>query len=249
MAGKPAPEWRTRVLSLLVGCVAWEIGARLAVSPFFPTCLATVAAFVDLVASGAILANLSASLGNLAAGFAAAAVAGVAVGAAMSRFRPLRLALEPYLHALLAAPGLIYVPILFTLFGTARLTQIGSVFFHAVFAIAATTEGALRPKNQGLAAMAAAFGASERQIFWRVRWPEARPLIVSGLRIGSLLGVKGMINGEMFIAFTGLGALVRIYGTRFQPAYVLAIVILIVAIAFAVTAAIDAAERRVSASR
>lgn len=152
------------------------------------------------------------SLGNLAMGFAAAAIIGVAVGTAMSRFRSLDLVVEPYLHAL--------------------------------FAITATTVGALRLRNRSLVAMATAFGATERQVFWRVRWPEAQPLIVSGLRLGALLAVKGMINGEMFIAFTGLGALVRVYGSRFEPEGVLAVVIVVVAIAFAATALIDTAERR-----
>jgi NitT/TauT family transport system permease protein len=117
-------------------------------------------------------------------------------------------------------------------------------YLHALFAITATTVGALRLRNRSLVAMATAFGATERQVFWRVRWPEAQPLIVSGLRLGALLAVKGMINGEMFIAFTGLGALVRVYGSRFEPEGVLAVVIVVVAIAFAATALIDTAERR-----
>jgi NitT/TauT family transport system permease protein len=241
---EPAYGWRVRTLSLLAGCVAWEIGARLAATPFFPTCIDTVRALVTLVADGLILGSLWVSFANLSIGFAAAAIAGIAIGTAMSRFRSLDLVLEPYLHALLSAPGLIYVPILFTLFGTARVTQIGSVFLHALFAITATTVGALRPRNRSLIAMATAFGATERQVFWRVRWPEAQPLIVSGLRLGALLAVKGMINGEMFIAFTGLGALVRTYGSRFEPQGVLAVVIVVVAIAFAATGVIDAAERR-----
>jgi NitT/TauT family transport system permease protein len=151
---------------------------------------------------------------------------------------------EPYLHALLAAPGMIYVPLLFSFFGATRATQVGSVFVHAVFVVAATTAGALRPRNAGLIAMAAAFGANERQIFWSVRWPAARPLVVSGLRVGALLAVKGMINGEMFISFTGLGALVRTYGARFEADKVLALVIVIVTVALSCGSIIDAAERR-----
>jgi NitT/TauT family transport system permease protein len=246
---EPSDGWRVRALSLLIGCVIWEAAGRLVESPFFPTCLETGAALVRLISSGAIAGNLSISLGNLVVGFAAASLVGIAVGVAMSRFRPVELTVEPYLHALLAAPGLVYVPILFTLFGTARITQIGSVFLHAVFLITVATTGALRPRNRGLIAMATAFGATERQVFWRVRWPEALPLVVSGLRVGALLAVKGMINGEMFIAFTGLGALVRVYGGRFQPEGVLAVVIVIVVVAFATTATVDAVARRMLRSR
>jgi len=239
-----ASPWRVRWMSLVAGGLLWEAVARLLSTPFLPSCTATIAALGELVQSGVILGNLATSLVNLAIGFAWAACVGVAAGIAMTRIRHVDAVLEPYLHALLAAPGMIYVPLLFTFFGASRLTQIGSVFLHAVFLVAATTAGALRPKQQALTAMAAAFGATDRQIFWRVTWPAGRPLIVSGLRVGSLLAVKGMINGEMFIAFTGLGALIRTHGARFEPDKVLAIVMVVVAVALLVAAAIDAAERR-----
>jgi NitT/TauT family transport system permease protein len=241
-------DWRTRALSLAVGCVLWEIAARVAATPFFPTCLATAAALVGLFQSGLILANLSVSIGNLLIGYGSAVIVGIAVGIAMSRFGVVEFVVRPYLYALLAAPGLVYVPILFTLFGTSRITQIGSVFLHAVFLITTTTAGALRVRNATLIAMAKAFGATGRQIFWSIRWREARPLVFSGLRVGAVLAVRGMINGEMFIAFTGLGALVRTYGARFEADRVLAIVIVIVVVAFVSTALVDLAERRASAT-
>jgi NitT/TauT family transport system permease protein len=95
-------------------------------------------------------------------------------------------------------------------------------------------------------AMATAFGASERQIFWQIRWPEARPLVASGLRVGVLLAVKGMINGEMFVAFTGLGALVRTYGARFDAARLMALVSVLAVVALGSAALLDIVERHAS---
>jgi ABC-type nitrate/sulfonate/bicarbonate transport system permease component len=48
----------------------------------------------------------------------------------------------------------------------------------------------------------------------------------------------------MFIAWTGLGALVRTYGTRFEADKVLAIVAVIAAVALACGALVDGIERR-----
>jgi NitT/TauT family transport system permease protein len=246
MVSDPGPDdgWRTRTLSLLAGCVVWEVAARVAATPFLPPCSATLGALVDLIRSGLILGSLSVSLANLIVGFFAAAIVGVAIGVAMGRVRQVELVVQPYLHALLAAPGLIFVPLFFSLFGAGRLTQIGSVFVHAVFVITATTAGSLKPRNPTLIAMATAFGATDRQVFWSIRWPEARPLVLSGLRVGVLLAVKGMINGEMFVAFTGLGALVRRYGARFEADKVLAIVIVVSVVALASAALVDLVERR-----
>jgi NitT/TauT family transport system permease protein len=236
--------WRIRATSLLAGCALWEIGARIAAQPFLPSFTATIAALIDLGRSGLILGSLATSVTNLAAGFALAILAGVSAGVVMARVRQVEAVAEPFLHALLAAPGMIYVPILFTLFGATRLTQVGSVFFHAVFVIAVATARALRPENAALTAMASSFVATERQIFWLVRWPSARPLIVSGLRVGSLLAVKGMINGEMFIAFTGLGALVRTYGARVESDRLLAMVIVIASVAMTFSTLVGTIEQR-----
>jgi NitT/TauT family transport system permease protein len=242
------PGWRTRAGSLVAGCVVWELAARLIGSPFFPSFTATMSALAELLKSEVFLGNIAVSLTNLAVGFALACAVGVGMGIATARIRLVELIVEPYLHALLAAPGIIYVPLLFTLFGATRPTQIGSVFLHAVFVVVATTAGALKPENTTLMAMASSFGARQSQVFWKIRWPLAVPLVVSGLRVGALLAVKGMINGEMFIAYTGLGAMIRTYGARFEVAKLLAIVVVIAAVAVACSVGVDRLARRVRRS-
>ena len=228
----------TRALSLVAGLTAWEIAARAAHSPLFPSFSQTMTALVELVRSRTLGPHLAASALNLLAGFASAAVVGLSTGALMGRHVLVDRTLAPFLRALLAAPGLVYVPPLFTFFGASALTLIGSVFVHTVFVIATTTSDALRVREPSLVAMAAAFGATDRQTFWNVQWPRARPMIVSGLQVAAPLAVKGLVNGEMFIAFTGIGALVRTYGSRFEPGKVLALLMLIVATSIAGSAAI-----------
>ena len=228
----------TRATSLVAGLAMWEVGARLAHSPLFPSCSKTIAALVELIRSQTLGPHLTMSLLNLAAGFGAAAIAGLATGVLMGRYATFDRTLAPFLRAFLAAPGLVYVPPLFTFFGASNLTLAGSVFVHTVFVIATTAADALRQTEPSLVAMAAAFGASHRQTFWKVQWPRARPMVVSGLQVSAPLAVKGLINGEMFIAFTGMGALVRTYGSRFEPDKVLALLIVIVAISLAASSAI-----------
>jgi len=243
--GATGQDWRPRAASLLGALVIWECAARLLASPVLPPASAVLAALIAMTASGEILGNLAISLGALTIGYAAAAVVGVGVGAAMGRFRPVEVILEPYLNALLASPALIYVPVLFTLFGATRLTQVGAVFLHTVFVITVTTQAGVRNTSPALVEMAAAFGATERQIFWKIRLPEAWPFVMTGLRIGVPLAVKGMVNGEMFIAFMGLGALVQTYGGRFEPDRVLAILVVLILVALAGTSLLDAVDRRI----
>ena len=132
---------------------------------------------------------------------------------------------------MLAAPNLVFVPILAALLGVGRPTQVAVVFLYAFFPVTATTAAAIRLADSALVEMARAFGAGGRQLFWKVLVPGSTPMILTGLRIGMVRAVKGMITGEMLVAVSGLGALARIYGSRFDAERALAVLLVIVAVA------------------
>lgn len=207
---------RDRVISFVGGLAAWELVAAFAGFPFFPRFSDVVQAAVGLVSSGMILRPLAASLVSLLVGFGGAAIAGLIIGGAMGRYRTIEHLLDLYLYTLLATPSLIYVPVLFTLFGVSRGSQVAVVFLYAFPFIADATYLAVRSADRSLLDMAWSFGATDRQVFWRVVVPGAWPRIVAALRIGVGRAVRGMINGEMLIALIGLGAQIRTYGNRFE---------------------------------
>lgn len=200
-----------------------------------------------LTARGLILANLGRSLLSLAAGYGLAVVVGISVGLLMGRCGLVRSILEPVVHALLATPKIAFVPVVYALFGLSRSTQVVVVFLNAVFIIAINAMAGIRAVSVGSVEMARSFGASERQVFWRVLLPGSMPLTMAGLRLGMGQAVKGMITGEMFIAFFGLGALLRDLGGRFDSAGVFAVLLVVVAVALLCTAVIQMVEHRVTA--
>ncbi len=181
---------RDRVVSFALGILVWELVAWFADFPFLPRFSVVIAAAVQLVASGAVLRPLLASVLSLIVGFSGAAVGGVAIGAAMGRHRTVEHLIDLYLYALLATPTLIYVPVLFTLFGVTRASQVAVVFLYAFPFIADATFLAVRSADRGLVDMAWSFGATDRQVFWRVVVPGAWPRIVAALRIGIGRGVR-----------------------------------------------------------
>ena len=235
-----------RAGSIVLTAVVWEMAARWTDSPVLPACSAVLAALVSLVKEGQVFGNLATSLSTLAAGYTIAVIGGVTVGAVMGMSRRAARVLDPYLNAGLASPMLIYVPILLTIGGTSRGTQVATVFLYSVFAITSYTLAGVRGVNPSIEDMARSFGATRVQVFRRVAWPAARPLMLTGLRVGVALGIKGMVNGEMLVASTGLGALIRLHGGRFEPDRVLALLLVIVTVALTATGTIRAFERRAS---
>lgn len=235
------------LISLAVGALAWEVLGRVFQFVWFPPFSEVVAALWELTSQGLILGNLAASLRSMLIGFAISAVVGVLVGGLMGRYRKVEWALDVYVNALLVAPTIVFAPIFFTIFGLSDLTRIAVVVLYALFIIIQNTFTAFRTVDPALIEMARSFGAGERQIFTRVLIPAALPLTMAGLRLGMGRAVKGMINGEMLIALVGLGALVERYGAAFQPAKVLAIMLIVIAVALVMAAAVQWLDRRLTA--
>ena len=234
-------------LSLLVGAVLWEVAARALHFTFFPPLSNVLRAMFELIASGQIAGHLATSLINLAIGYGLAVSGGVTLGLLMGRYRWVEYVLEPYVSALLAAPKLIFVPILYALFGLSRGTQVAVVFLSAFFIIVINSMAGIRSVDPTYVEMARAFSASERQLFWKVLLPGSLPLTMAGVRLGIGRAVKGMISGEMFITLFGLGALLRKYGGRFDAERVFAILLVVVSVALACSWVVGAVERRVTA--
>ena len=233
-------------LSLPAGMVVWEIAGRVWQFEFLPPFSAAVAATWRMTWSGELPSSIAASLISLVMGYTAAVCIGVPLGILMGRHRRVDAFLGVYVTILLATPSLMFVPVLFSLFGTSRLTQVTFIFLSALVIIIVNTRSGVRSVDPGSIEMARAFGAAERQVFTRILLPGAVPLIMAGARMGMGRGVRAMIKGDMLIAVVGIGALLRKYGGRFDAASVLGLLLAIIALALACTSTIRWVERRMT---
>jgi NitT/TauT family transport system permease protein len=233
-------------VSLLAGALIWEIVGQVANFDFFPPLSAVLVRLVEMIEDGEIVGNLATSLSNLAVGFGIAAVAGIAIGLAMGMYRRVEMALDVYVNALLTAPALIFAPVLFSIFGLSSTVVVAVVILYALFIIIINTAAGVRNAPPQLVEMARSFGAGDLRIAWRVLIPAAMPMIMAGLRLGMGRAVKGMINGEMFIAVIGLGRVVTRAGDRFDSESVLAVLIVIIIVALAAVKLVQLLDRRLT---
>ncbi len=242
----PIGDARHAFFALLFGSIVWEIAGRALQYSFLPPLSNVLRAALRLITSGQILGYLAASLVSLVIGYGLAASSGVLLGLLMGRYRTVEYVMEPYVGALLTAPKLVFVPILYAFLGIGRATQVAVVFLSAFFVIVINTMAGIRSVDASWIEMARAFGAKEAQLFWKVLLPGGLPLMMAGLRLGMGRAVKGMIRGEMFIALFGMGALLRKYGSRFDSESVFAILLVVVALALICSYAIQLVERRLT---
>jgi ABC-type nitrate/sulfonate/bicarbonate transport system permease component len=248
----PGSAWRIRfplgatAATVVVTAALWELAARIANVSFIPPLGEVLARLWQLTVDGQILDDLSRSLTNLVIGFGISVVFGTAIGVAMGLSKKVEAALEIYVYALLTTPTLIFAPVFFAIFGLSSASIIALIVLYAILYIIINTAAAMDSAPIELLEMARSFNASRRVTFFRIRLPAAMPLVMAGYRVAIARAVRGMINGEMFIAATGLGALVIQAGARFDATTVLAILILIIVIAYVAIELVGFIDRRLT---
>jgi len=226
--------------------MVWEIFGWLFALPWLPPFSKVMVALVELIRNGEILANLAVSLRSLAVGFVISLVVGLVVGVMMGLYPRVDQAIGIYVNALLFTPHLVFAPIFFALFHLSDWTRIAVIVKYTVFIIIIDTATAVRSADPSLLEMARSFGATKRQIFRQVLLPASTVLLLAGIRLGMGRAVKGMITGEMFIAFVGLGGMVQKYGSQFDASRVLALTLVILTVALVVGGLVQIADRRMT---
>jgi NitT/TauT family transport system permease protein len=199
---------------LVVGLL-WEITAQLGVFPrkLFPPLEEVAATFVRLTAAGILPHHVLDTLVRLTAGFALAAVVGVAIGIAMGRSRRAEDIFLPLVSIGAPIPGIAYAPLFLLWFGLGNKTAVLLVAFVSAFPIIFNTWTGVKAVKEIWVRSAQAMGADNRRLFHHVILPGALPYILTGLRLGLAQAWRILVGVEMLAAVPwGLGWM--IFGAR-----------------------------------
>ena len=194
---------------------AWEIVAHLGLFPprLFPPLEDVAATLVRLTLSGILPHHVLDTLIRLVAGFALAAIAGVAVGIAMGRSRLAEDLALPLVSIGAPIPGIAYAPLFLLWFGLGNVSTVLLVGFVSAFPIIFNTWTGVKAVKEIWVRSAQAMGADQRRLFVKVILPGALPYILTGLRLGLAQAWRILVGVEMLAAVPwGLGWL--IFGAR-----------------------------------
>jgi NitT/TauT family transport system permease protein len=220
-AGSAAPgESRWRIVArnafpfLVVGAI-WELVAKLGVFPrkLFPPLQEIAGTFIRLTADGTLPHHVFDTLLRLTAGFALAAIVGVAIGIAMGRWRLAEDIFVPLVSIGAPIPGIAYAPLFLLWFGLGNGTTILLVGFVSAFPIIFNTWTGVKSVKEIWVRSAQAMGANDRRLFSHVILPGSLPYILTGLRLGLAQAWLILVGVEMLAAVPwGLGWM--IFGAR-----------------------------------
>jgi NitT/TauT family transport system permease protein len=206
-----ALRWGTRLASLAACLLAWQWAAaghlNLGLVTFqnVPSPSEVAQAAWSLLQSPQLLGHLKASLWRVFSGFAAAAVAGIALGLAIGRSRRWEDLLMPPLEMLRPIPAVAWIPLAILMFPSSEMSMIFITFTGALFPILLNTVHGVEQIDPRLIASARSLGGGARAVFLEVVLPGAAPSIVTGLSIGMGTAWFCLVTAEMISGQFGIG--------------------------------------------
>lgn len=236
-------QLRINVISIISLAILWEIAGQTLDSVLIPPLSKIASAWIRLLISGKLLANLLMSLWTLAAGFFLAVIVGVLIGLLMGRFRAVEHFLDLYINTLMSAPMTAFVPALILWFGLGIESRIAVVFLFAVFVIVINTMTGVKQVDRTFVEMGRSFGAREAEVFFKIILPAAMPAIMAGIRLGMGRAVKGMVTAEMLLTLTGIGAMIMQYGSAFATDALFAVILTILIVAMITMKLVEAVDQ------
>jgi ABC-type nitrate/sulfonate/bicarbonate transport system permease component len=236
---------------------AWQLAAKAAADPFFPT-PATIAGqmyrlwfsgtadrlFLTESATGDVLPSLA----RLGAGLVLGSVAGAVLGVAVGRSRWAYEFLDPVLQFFRAIPPPTMVPVFIVLFSLGPQMQIASIVFSVLWPVLLNAADGARTVEPLQMETARAFRLTGWERLGFVIVPATLPKLFAGLRLALSLSLILMVFSELQPgAADGIGFRLQEATTRFDYETVWAAIVLLGILGYLLNAGLQAIERRVLA--
>jgi ABC-type nitrate/sulfonate/bicarbonate transport system permease component len=235
-----------RMSSIIALALAWELLARSgAFTPFMlPALSAVLERIWNDLNSGELLLNTAVTLYRALAGFLIGAVAGIALGMAISRNGVANWFFDPIISVGFPMPKIAFLPVVMLWLGVYDVSKITMVSVEAIFPVVTATIVGIRGVERELLWSARNMGAGERELLWQIAVPAALPQIITGLQVALPIALIVAIVTEMFMGGYGLGGAMNTASRFADSRGVFAGIVEIAAIGYALVKLMAIARRR-----
>src|SRR6266481_3149043 len=207
--------------------VAWVVASSLPSVPAF--ILPSPLAIFQRAARnpGTLIFHSLVTLQEVLLGFLLAVLLGIPLGVLIVWSRLLERLFYPALVALQAIPKVALAPILVIWFGFGPTSKVTLAFVTATFPIVINTVVGMAQTPPEMIHLMKSLGASNLQIFTKVRLIAAAPHVFGGFKIGITLAMVGAVVGEFIASNSGLGYFLLVANNAFDAPLLFGIVILL----------------------
>ena len=233
------------VIALLIALTAWESLTRFMQIPDYllPAPTVVVQRLTELFPL--LVFHVWVTLQEALIGLAMGTFIGVALGVLMTQSRFAEQAIYPIAVTIRSTPFIAIAPILIIWFGFTLFPK-AIVAAHATFfPVLVNSITGLRSVDPNALDFFRSVNASNREIFWHLRVPNALPYFFAALRLCVSLSLIGAIVGELAGAQQGIGYFIQAAAENLRTAFVFSAIIVLTAVGIALTELVSAIEARV----
>jgi NitT/TauT family transport system permease protein len=233
-------------LFIVLVVVVWEQAAtRGVLEPTFFGRPSGIAHYLwkGFVTEGRLWLELGYTLLGACISFLGGSLSAIAVGLVFMKSPRFHRASEPYLTLLNAMPRIALVPLFLLWFGLGLGSKIAVGFSLAFFIVLSATIAGIRSVDRDHLVLSRTLGATPTQIFFKVTLPSAVPVIFSGIRLGLIFALLGVVGAELIAAEHGLGQTLAYLQATFSMDGVMALLLLLALLGLGATTLMNRLER------
>ena len=239
--------WPTASLLFFLGLlVAWKLAsdARLINPIWFPAPDRAVGKLWEWARDGVLWSPLAQTVWRMFAGWLAACLAGVALGAAIASSTLGRQLLQPTAEFLRPLPASAILPIAILVLGLSDAMIVFVVAFGSIWPVLLGSIHGFRSLDPRLAEVARMLRLSRWQRAWTFQLPAALPDIFAGMRVSIAIALIVTVASEMLSSQPGIGYLMLLAARSFRSVDIFAGVIVLGALGFIANIAVKKLEDR-----
>lgn len=227
--------------------VVWEIlaNAQIINPVLIPPPSAILSTLGARIESGALVSDITTTLGEFFVGYALAALIGLPIGLAMGLWRRVDYLVEPLMIGLYSAPVIALYPLLIIVFGIGFTSIITLIVLFTIFPITVNTALGVKLIEPALVRAAVSFSANRPEVLLKIILPASLPGIASGLQLAVGRAMTGAVVAELFIGKAGLGYSIGYHASYLQLAEVFLNIFILGIMGTSLRSVMTAFERRV----
>lgn len=158
---------------------------------------------------GTLMQHMVASLKVALAGYALGIIIGIPTGIFMAWYKPVDLLVRPVFDFVKAVPGLAWAPLMIIIMGIGFTSKAVTIFIAGMVPCVLNSYAGIKQTKDVHMWVARTFGASRKQILFRVAIPTALPFIMTGIRVALGASWMSIVAAELIASSRGLGYMIQ----------------------------------------
>jgi len=237
-----------KLLTILVLVGLWEGLSRsgLFYKGVLPSTWVVVQAIAGELVDSSFYHDLGITMLESSVGFVAGAIIALLFAMVLGTNAYVRKMIEPYIIAIGGTPKIIFLPILFLVFGLGIESKMAKAALSAFFPIVLSTTSGIVQIPPVLLRVGRGFDLSRWQMLTKIYLPAIANPLLTGLQLGVAMAIIGVLSAEISYANACLGYRLIRNADQFKISQLYAVVILIFTISATINLAIIRLQKQLN---